>query len=52
MGVSGGVFGICSMFGLDMKAPALGSQEDNGKAREKKERFMDVCLPSQVVGTY
>lgn len=30
------------MFGLEVKAPALGSQEDNGKEREKKERFMDV----------
>lgn len=30
------------MFGLEVKAPALDSQEDNGKEREKKERFMDV----------
>lgn len=40
------------MFGLEVKAPALGSQEDNGKEREKKGRFMDVCVPSQVVATY
>lgn len=39
------------MFGLEVKAPARRSQEDNGKEREKKGRFMDVCLPSQVVGT-
>lgn len=48
----GGVCGIWSMFGLEVKAPALGSQEDNGKEREKKGRFMDVCVPSQVVATY
>lgn len=30
------------MFGLEVKAPALDSQEDNGKEMEKKERFMDV----------
>lgn len=40
------------MFGLEAKAPALGSQEDNGKEGEKKGRFMAVCVPSQVVGTY
>lgn len=51
-GCRGGVCGIWSMFGLEVKAPALGSQEDNGKEREKKGRFMDVCVPSQVVGTY
>lgn len=51
-GCRGGVCGIWSMFGLEVKAPALGSQEDNGKEREKKGRFMDVCVPSQVVGTH
>lgn len=40
------------MFGLEVNASAVDSQEDNGKEREKKERFMDVCVPSQVVGTY
>ena len=50
--MSGGVCGIQSMFGLEVKALALDSQEDNGKEKEKKGRFMDVCAPSQVVGTY
>lgn len=40
------------MFGLEVKALTLDSQEDNGKEREKKGRFMDVYVPSQVVGTY
>lgn len=55
-----GVFGIWSMFGLEGKAPALDSQEDNGKEKQKKGRFMDVCVcvcvyvcaPSQVVDTF
>lgn len=33
------------------KGPELGSQENNGREREEKGRFMDVCAPSQVVGT-
>lgn len=36
-GCRGGVCGIWSMFGLEVTAPALSSQEDNGKEGRRKE---------------
>lgn len=32
------------MFGLEAQAPALGSHEDNGKKRLKKEVYRNVCV--------
>lgn len=43
-GCRGGVCGIRSMFGLEVKALTLDSQEDNGKERERGEREVYGCV--------